>query len=122
MAQGRITEVTVFVRHIRVQAEIGIYDHEKNRAQPLIIDVDLTVDSRTFEHLRDTVNYEIVTNAAREVASSGHMMLVETFAERLGEKILAEPHARRVRIRIEKPEALAPHAEGAGVDLVMERP
>lgn len=120
-AQVRVKKAKVFVRGLKVEAEIGIYDHEKDRRQPLLIDVEIGMDAHSFEHIADTVNYERVRDAANAVAGAGHVMLVETFALRLARACLEEPHARKVRVRIEKPQALAPDAEGAGVELTLEK-
>ena len=37
------------------------------------------------------------------------------------EALLAEPAAKQVRVRVEKPQALAPHALAAGVELTLAR-
>ena len=118
----RITRTTVFVRALRIDAEIGIYDQEHGRTQPLICDVELTLDAHGFEHIADTINYETIVAKAQAIAGQGHLKLVETFAERLALACLEDPRAVRARVRVEKPEALAPHAQAAGVELVLERP
>jgi dihydroneopterin aldolase len=118
----RVTRAVVFVRAMRIDAEIGIYDQEHGRTQPLICDVELTLDAHGFEHIADTINYETILAKAQAIAAKGHLKLVETFAERLGLACLEDPRASRVRVRVEKPEALAPHAQAAGVELVVERP
>lgn len=117
----KLTQARVFVRGIEVAAHIGIHAHEQGRTQPLIIDVEVTIASDGFEHIADTLNYETITRDAHAVAKEGHVLLVETYAERLARAVLAEPRARRVRVRVEKPEALAPHAKAAGVELVLEK-
>lgn len=119
----RLTRAAIFARAIRLDVEIGIYGHEFGRVQPLVIDVEVEMVAGVsgFEHIADTVNYEAVVAHARRIAADGHLKLVETFAERLAHACLADPLARKVRVRIEKPEALAPHAEAAGVELVLER-
>ena len=117
----RVVATTVFVRALDVEAEIGVYDHEHGRTQPLVVDVELTLAPARIEHIADTVNYETVVAQARELAATGHFKLVETFADRLARRLLADERLIRVRIRVEKPEALAPDAEAAGVELVLER-
>jgi 7,8-dihydroneopterin aldolase/epimerase/oxygenase len=112
---------TVFVRGLSVEAEIGIYEHEHGRRQPLLADVELTLAPGRIEHFSETVNYETVVTEAQRIADSGHMNLVETFADRLARACLADPRVVRVRVRVEKPEALAPHAQAAGVEVVLER-
>jgi 7,8-dihydroneopterin aldolase/epimerase/oxygenase len=116
-----IPAFTVFVRGLAVEAEIGIYEHEFGRRQPLIADVELTLAPGRIEHFAETVNYETVVAAAQRIADSGHMNLVETFADRLARACLADPLVVRVRVRVEKPQALAPHAQAAGVEVVLER-
>lgn len=111
----------MFVHGLRLDAEVGVYPSERGRKQPLILDVELDVAIGGVEHLADTVNYERVVEAAKAVAAEGHIELVEIFAQRLAERCLAEPRVTRVRVRLEKPQALAPDAAGAGVEIVMVR-
>ena len=111
----------VFVRGLKVQAEIGVHRHEIGRVQPLVIDVELDVPSAGAHRLSETLNYETILQAARDVAAGGHIELVETFAERLAQACLADPRVTRARIRVEKPLALAPDAVAAGVELTVAR-
>jgi dihydroneopterin aldolase len=119
----RLSAARIFVRAIRLEVEIGIYGHEHGRTQPLVIDVEIEMNETSggFEHIADTVNYERIVSHARDLAAEGHFKLVETFAERLAHACLQDPLAARVRVRVEKPEALTPAAEAAGVELVVTR-
>jgi dihydroneopterin aldolase len=120
-AAPRIVMTKVFVNGLKLEAEIGVHPHERGRAQPLVVDVELDVPSAGAARLRDTVNYEMVARAAREVASEGHIVLVEAFAERLARACLADDRVTRARVRVEKPLALAPEAAGAGVEVTLVR-
>ena len=111
----------MFVRGLVIEAQIGVHDHEHGRGQPLVIDAQLDIAAAHCEHIADTVNYETIVAKARAVAAEGHWKLVEAFAERLAEACLGDARVERVRIRIEKPEALAPDAAAAGVEIVMTR-
>lgn len=111
----------VFVTGLKVQAEIGVYRHEIGRVQPLVVDVEVDVPTDGSDRLDQTVNYETILEAAQAIAAEGHMALVETFAHRLAQRCLADPRITRARVRVEKPLALAPHAVGAGVEIVLER-
>jgi dihydroneopterin aldolase len=124
MNPGVTTKVVVskiFVHGIKLDAEVGIYRHERGRTQPLIIDVELDVAWVAATHLSDTVNYETVVQAARGVAAEGHIELVEMFAQRLAARCLADPRVSRARVRVDKPQALAPQAAGAGVEITAVR-
>lgn len=118
---ARLATASIFVRGITVQAQIGIHAHEHGRTQPLNIEVEISIAAEGFETIADTINYETITAAAGRIAAEGHLKLVESFAEKLARACLEDPRARRVRVRVEKPEALAPHAEAAGVELVLEK-
>ena len=111
---------TVFVRALRVEAEVGCYPHERGRTQPLILDATLELDAGPVERLADTVDYDRVVRAAQAIAAEGHLDLVETFAARLAEACLALPRVVRVVVRVEKPEAV-PAAQAAGVEVTAER-
>jgi dihydroneopterin aldolase len=117
----RTVMTKVFVTGLKVQAEIGVYKHEIGRVQPLVVDVELDVPTAGAERLSETLNYETILEAARAIASAGHIELVETFAERLGQACLADPRVTQARIRVEKPLALAPDAVAAGVEITVIR-
>jgi dihydroneopterin aldolase len=117
----RIVVTKVFVRGLKVDAQIGVHRHEEGRTQPLVIDVELDVAVTNWGSLAETVNYEIIAAKARKVAAQGHRGLVETFAHHLAESCLEEPKVTSVRIRVEKPLALAPEAAGAGVEITAVR-
>jgi len=118
---ARVIVTKVFVRALKVEAWIGVYDHEHGRRQPLVIDVELDVAASHCERLGDTVNYETIGQAARGIADEGHIDLVETFAERLAQACFADSRVTRARVRVEKPLALAPHAAAAGVEITAVR-
>ncbi len=119
--QGRTVMTKIFVTGLKIDAEIGVYAHEKGRAQPLIADVELDVPAAGVEKLSDTVNYETIVKAAQAIAAEGHIQLVEAFAERLARACLTDPRVMRARVRVEKPLALAPHAAAAGVEITVIR-
>jgi dihydroneopterin aldolase len=117
----KIIVTKVFVRGLRLEAEIGVHSHEKGRRQPLIVDVELDVAAGGWRALGDTVNYERIADAARAIAGHGHIGLVESFAQRLAEACFHEPRVLRARVRVEKPLALAPDADAAGVEITAVR-
>jgi dihydroneopterin aldolase len=116
----RREELTVFVRGLKVEAGIGVHDHEHGRLQTLVIDVTLDLDPAPVERLADTINYESVAEAARAIVAEGHVGLVETFAERLAAACLDDGRVRRCAVRIEKPGALD-GAAAAGCEVVLAR-
>lgn len=119
--QVRTAMTKVFVTGLKVQAEIGVYRHEIGRVQPLVLDVELDVPTAGADRLSETLNYETILAAAREIAGGGHIDLVETFAQRLAQACLADDRVTKARVRVEKPLALAPDAVAAGVEITVVR-
>lgn len=117
----RIEAARVFVRGLKVEAEVGVYAHEHGRRQPLVIDVELDVAPALEDHIAGAVNYEQVAARAQAIAADGHLKLIETFARRLAEACLEDARVSRARVRVEKPQALAPHAAAAGAEIVLAR-
>jgi dihydroneopterin aldolase len=110
----------IFVRGLKVEAAIGIYDHEHGRTQPLIIDAVITVGTHPIHGLKDTLNYELVGQFARDIIARGHIKLVESLAEDIATHLLELPIAHAVEVTINKPEALS-DADQAGCTVILER-
>ncbi len=110
----------VFVRGLRVEAAIGIYDHEHGRTQPLVIDAVLDLDLHAILGLKDTLNYELVGRIARDFIARGHIRLVETLAEDVAQALLDLPHVTRAEVTVDKIEALN-DARSAGVCVVFAK-
>ena len=117
----RLVGAKVFVRGLKLDAEIGVYDHEHGRRQPLECEVEMDIAPHAWDRLADTINYETIASKAKAVAAEGHFQLVEAFAERLGRLCLEDERVSRVRVRVEKPLALAPQAAAAGAEIVLVR-
>lgn len=109
----------IFVKGLMVDAEIGAYDHEKGRTQPLRIDFEAEVvepSDPAGDRLEDVVCYNRLTQGIKAILAEGHIKLIETLAERIADLVMAHPMTISVRVRIEKPQAIA-EAAAAGVEI-----
>ncbi|WP_439579595.1 dihydroneopterin aldolase [Elioraea sp.] len=121
----------VFVRGLALDALIGVHRHERAARQPVRIGIDLAVEddgarpmSRApvgRDELARVVDYERVAAAARAIVAEGHVMLVETLAERIAEACLSDHRVRIARVTVEKPGALS-DANSVGVTIERRRP
>ena len=112
----------VFVRDLELNANIGVYHREKGRAQPVLINVDLTVvesDGALEDQLSNVVDYGAVVDGIKHILGSGHLNLVETLAERIAEHCLADARVRVARVRIEKLQVIS-EARSVGVEIERE--
>lgn len=104
-----------------VEAEIGAFQKERGHKQRLRFNVVVEVRPVT-EPLDDDVDrilsYDRITEAIASELAAERLNLLETLAERVAERILSEPAAMRVFIRIEKLD-IGPYA--LGVEIVRSR-
>ena len=103
----------VFIRGLVVQARLGVYPSEKAVPQRVAIDVELLVHDDAApsgigaDSLDRVVDYSAVVEAARAAAAEGHVLLAETLAERIADRVLREQRIEVVRVTVAKPEAFA---------------
>jgi dihydroneopterin aldolase len=113
----------VFVHGLVLEARIGAYDHEQSATQPVRIDIELDVvepKDPGADRLEDVVCYNRLTQGVKAILAEGHIRLVETLAERVASLALAHPMTLAVRVRVEKPTAIA-EAAAAGVEIVRSK-
>ncbi|TNE57976.1 MAG: dihydroneopterin aldolase [Alphaproteobacteria bacterium] len=111
----------VFVRDLTLDASIGIYDHEREGAQPVRINIDLTVLEAATDlgdNIQNVVCYEEVVKKVKGIIASGHIHLVETLAEQIAENCLLDERVKVARVRVEK---LTPIPEASSVGVEIER-
>ena len=88
-----------------VLADIGAFQQERGHGQRLNFNVVVEVTPETGP-LEDDVDrilsYDRITEAIAAELAAERLNLLETLAERVAERILAQPRAMRVFVRIEK--------------------
>jgi dihydroneopterin aldolase len=111
----------VFVRDLKVEATVGVHEHEKLGPQPLLISIDLTVrelPGTLSDSIDQVVCYEDVVRLVQAICEDGHVNLIETLAERIAASCLKDARVHAVRVRVEKPNAFT---ECASVGIEIER-
>lgn len=111
----------VFIRDLRVDTIVGVYDWERQIKQTLVFDVDIATDihrAAETDDLQFTVNYHAVALRITSYVEANHALLVETLAENVAALILAEFNVPWVRLQLTKPNAVL----GArAVGIIIER-
>lgn len=116
-AQSPYTKL--IIRDVQVDMSIGIYDAEKQAKQPVLVNLEATVQDNPHwreDDIRFVVSYECIVEKINELAKAGHIDLVETMAEYIAEFCLEDDRVFDVTVRIEKPEIFA-CAAGVGVEI-----
>jgi 7,8-dihydroneopterin aldolase/epimerase/oxygenase len=116
-AKARVRHV--FVRDLECMAFIGIYDHEKLKAQRIIVNIDLSVkegDGPMADDISHVVSYEIIAQKVEAILAEGHTNLVETLCEKIAQACLKDKRVLAARVRVEKPDII-PNARSVGVEI-----
>lgn len=110
----------IFLSNYERAFEVGAYPEERDVTQRVRFDIALEV-TRNTAHIDDqvprVVSYDDLVQAIEDLIAGPRINLLETFAERLAERCLVDPRARRVHIRIEKLDRL----DGAGLGVEITR-
>jgi 7,8-dihydroneopterin aldolase/epimerase/oxygenase len=116
---------TVSIRDLHVMAVIGVHDWEREIEQTLIVSVDMvpeTADMRqaaASDDLADALDYSAVAETIAAVLREGEFRLIETAAERVAERLLADFGLSWLRLELRKPITSAPTPYTAAI--VIER-
>ena len=116
--------------HIRLNdivlfAHLGVSEAERKVGQRIHIDVDVEMGlthAATTDTLSDTVNYEEMYHLVEKVVAGSEHRLLESLAGILIERMFSSFPARRVRVRVRKPNVpFAGSLASAEVELVRHR-
>jgi 7,8-dihydroneopterin aldolase/epimerase/oxygenase len=109
----------IFIKGLTLDASIGIYPIEMLKKQRLIIDLEMSVNTRVSAQsglINDTVDYDLVARSAAEIVNQHHYHLLETLADEITSMILTQFKVRKVVCTLYKPDALK-NAQTVGVTI-----
>ena len=108
----------VSVRDLTVQAVIGVHDWEREIEQRLVVNVAMQTDVRAAaagDDLAGALDYSAVAEAIATVLREGKFRLIETAAERVAERLLADFRLPWLRLELRKPITSAPAPAASSV-------
>ena len=101
----------ILLEGLRVQARIGMLDHERLSPQTIVFHAAFDTDAGRPVDDRDigtVLDYRGLREALIDEATRGHVDLLESLVDRCLDRILRQfPGVLRAKIRISKPEAFA---------------
>jgi len=112
---------TIYIRNLRADCVIGVFDWERRIRQTVAIDLDLAADvarAAATDRLTDTVDYKAIAKRVVGCVAQSEFQLVESLAERIAEIVRTEFGVSWVRVRVNKKGALR---QATDVGVVIER-
>jgi len=115
----------IFISGIDCVTAIGVTPEERTMKQRLSLDVEIWTDiSRAAQHdsLKDALDYSKVASLAMQVCRSRDFHLIETVAEQVAGRILAEFPTKQVRVVVRKlTPVLEPRVNYVSVEILRSR-
>ena len=114
---------TVLIKDFIIYEIIGIHDHEKINKQKIVFNIVINVNqniSPDENNLSSIVDYEKITNKLKKLAKNKKYNFLESLAEDSFNEIFADKRINSVKIKIEKPNAIA-NAQSVGVEVFKSR-
>jgi dihydroneopterin aldolase len=111
----------IYLHGLVANAQIGVWEWEKQITQQLTIDLDMGADIRiaaASDRLQDTLNYKEVAKRVISYIEDNHFDLVEALAERIANILLDEFEIPWCRIKLNKKGAIN---GGRDVGVIIER-
>ena len=111
----------VFVHDLVLDAEIGVYTHEKGVTQRARFSVDIEVaptSQAIDDQIERVLDYDMIIAIIKTILAEGHINLVETLADEIATRCLSHPRAASVKVKIEK---LDKEPGAVGVEIVRRR-
>ncbi|HEY6131507.1 MAG TPA: dihydroneopterin aldolase [Halioglobus sp.] len=107
----------VYIRGLRAQAVIGVYEWERNLRQSLVLDLEMASDTAraaASDEIADALDYAAVASSVVALVEGSEYQLLETLGEAVVQMIVRDFGAPWLRLRLSKPGAVA-EAEDVGV-------
>ena len=113
----------IFLNDFLIQANIGVYKHEKEITQPLRINIIAKVKNPkniNDDNLQSVVCYNQISKKIKKIIKSGHTILLEKLAEKIFQECFKNKRIETMKIRLEKLDAIQ-DAESAGIEVERSR-
>jgi dihydroneopterin aldolase len=112
---------TVSIIDLHIDTVIGVYDWERKTEQSLVFNIDMASDvakAAASDDIADALDYSKIASTVRAVVTQGKFQLIETAAERVAERLIADFGLSWVRVELAKPL----RREGYTAVVTIERP
>ncbi len=99
----------VYLRDLRVETIIGIFDWERTTRQVVGIDLEMAADvarAAASDSIDDALDYKAISKRLIDAVSSSSFRLIETLAEEVARIVRQEFGVSWVKVTVAKPGAI----------------
>ncbi|WP_428311093.1 dihydroneopterin aldolase [Hydrocarboniphaga sp.] len=109
----------IFIRGLKVDTIIGVYDWERTLQRPLIFDLEMGADfnaAAASDHVRDAIDYAAVMETVQKISTDYQPALLEALAEKLARSLFNDFPILSLKLTIHKPGAIPVQDVGVEID------
>ena len=109
---------TLVIKDLMVNCRLGVYEWEQEKPQTVRIDLELSIDAAkaaASDDVRETIDYAKLVESVTRHAENRPYHLLETLADSLASRVLAEFETTQVTVRVKK--RTLPHLDFAAVEV-----
>ena len=99
----------VYLRDLKIETVIGIFDWERQIKQTVVLDIDMATDvaaAAATDNIEDALDYKAITKRIIQFVEASEFQLVETLAERIAEVLRSEFEIPWLKLTVNKKGAL----------------
>ena len=99
----------IYLKDLRIDTIIGIYDWERRTRQTIILDIEMGTDVKKAaktDAIEDALNYKTVAKRLISFVEESDYQLVETLAEKIADILQTEFEIPWLRLKLNKQGAL----------------
>ena len=99
----------IFIEGLEIETIIGVYEHERNIKQKVVLDIEMTIpesDASSSDDLRHTVDYDAVSKLVTSYVIDTQYQLIESLAEQVASLVLGAFATDSLKLKLSKPGAV----------------
>jgi dihydroneopterin aldolase len=99
----------VYIKGLRAESVIGVYEWERHIRQPLVLDLEMASDivaAASTDQIGDALDYAEIANRVIALVEASEFQLIETLADAVARMIMRDFGVSWLRLRLGKPGAV----------------
>ena len=96
----------ILISNLTLQGSVGVYEHEKQNKQKIIVNVELLLSNDSepkLDNLESTQDYSQFRKCLIDIIQSQHFQLLEILVEKIHSTLMINSYVIGVKVNISKP-------------------
>ena len=97
----------IFINNLIIQASVGVYEHEKQHKQKIIVNVEILLSNDSEpkqDNLKSTQDYSQFRKCLIDIIQSQHFQLLEVLVEKIHSTLMVNSFVLGAKVNVSKPD------------------